>query len=92
MICIKVEIPEEICEIDDELKAIYHSRDTVCIWVFKTRTERNRFMDETIGMMKEERENHYETFFRNPSKNSIKRLKIAIWTLLRKIPYPFIES
>ena len=68
MICIKVEIPEEICEVDDELKAIYHSRDTVCIWIFKTRTERNRFMDETIGMMKEERENHYETFFRNPSK------------------------
>ena len=69
MIWIKVEIPEEICEVDDELKAIYHSRDTVCIWIFKTRTERNRFMDETIGMMKEETENHYETFFRNHSKN-----------------------
>jgi hypothetical protein len=41
----------------------------VCIWLFKTRTERNRFMDETIGMMKDERKNHYETFFRNPSKN-----------------------
>ncbi len=93
MICIKVEIPEEICEIDDELKAIYHSRDTVCIWVFKTRTERNRFMDETIGMMKEERENHYETFFRNPSKKmNPTRLKNAIWTLLGKIPYPFTES
>ncbi len=71
MICIKVEIQEEICEIDDELKAIYHSRDTVCIWIFKTRTERNRFMDETIGMMKEEGENYYETFFRNLSKNLI---------------------
>ena len=69
MICIKVEIPEEICEVDDELKAIYHSRDTGCIWIFKTRTERNRFMDETIGMMKEEREKNYETFFRNLSKN-----------------------
>ena len=33
MICIKTEIPKEICEIDDELKAIYHSHDTVrCIW------------------------------------------------------------
>ena len=93
MICIKVEIPEEICEIDDELKAIYHSRDTVRIWIFKTRTERNRFMDETIGMMKEERENHYETFFRNPSnKLNLTRLKIAIWTLLGKIHYPFTES
>ena len=29
MICIKTEIPKEICDIDDELKAIYHSRDTV---------------------------------------------------------------
>ena len=37
MICIKTDIPEEICKIDDELKAIYHSKDTVCIWVFKTR-------------------------------------------------------
>ena len=37
MICIKTEIPEEICNIDDELKAIYHSKDTICIWFFKTR-------------------------------------------------------
>ena len=35
MICIKTEIPQEICDIDDELKAIYHSKDTVCIWVSK---------------------------------------------------------
>ena len=28
MICIKTEIPQEICDIDDELKAIYHSKDT----------------------------------------------------------------
>ena len=59
MICIKTEIPAEVCEIDDELKAIYHSQDTVCIWVFKTREERNKFMDETIGMSKVDR----ETFF-----------------------------
>lgn len=37
MICIKAEIPQAICEIDDELKAIYHSSDTVCIWLFATR-------------------------------------------------------
>ena len=24
MICIKTDIPQEICDIDDELKAIYH--------------------------------------------------------------------
>ena len=31
MIWIKTEIPQEICDIDDELKAIYHSKDTDCI-------------------------------------------------------------
>ena len=59
MICIKANIPQEICDIDDELKAIYHSRDTVCIWVFKTRDERNKFMDETAGMNKYERGAHF---------------------------------
>ena len=27
-------------KIDDELKAIYHSNDSVCMWVFKTRNDR----------------------------------------------------
>ena len=61
MYCIKAEIPQEICDIDDELKAIYHSNDTVCIWVFKTREDRNRFMNETAGMLKLDREQHYES-------------------------------
>ena len=60
MICIKANIPQQICDIDDELKAIYHSKDTVCIWVFKTRAERNKFMDETVGMNKSERERYFE--------------------------------
>ena len=64
MICIKTEIPKEICDIDDELKAIYHSRDTVCIWVFKNRVDRNKFMNDTVGMMKEEREKYYENYFK----------------------------
>jgi len=59
MICINANIPSEVCEIDDELKAIYHSKDTFCIWVFKSRTERNKFMGETKGMLKKEREDHY---------------------------------
>ena len=63
MICIKTEIPQEICNIDDELKAIYHSKDTVCIWVVKTRKDRNRFMDETAGMTKKKREKHFESFY-----------------------------
>ena len=63
MICIKTTIPQEIYDIDDELKAIYHSKDAVCIWVFKTREDRNRFMDETVGMLKDEREGHFESFY-----------------------------
>ena len=63
MICIKTEIPEEICEIDDELKAIYHSNDTVCIWVFKSRKDRNKFMEDTVGMKKDDRQNYYENFY-----------------------------
>ena len=59
MICIKTKIPDEICKIDDKLKAIYHSHDSICIWVFKTRNDRNKFMDETIGMIKKDRENYY---------------------------------
>ena len=63
MYCIQADIPQSLCAIDDELKAIYHSRDTVCIWVFKTRDDRNKFMDETAGMLKAERENHYEKHY-----------------------------
>ena len=62
MYCIPVEIPAELCEIDDECKAIYHSKDTVCIWVFKSRKDRNRFLDETAGMIKGAREDHYARF------------------------------
>jgi len=60
MICIETKIPHEISNIDDELKAIYHSSDSICIWVFESREDRNRFMDETVGMMKEERETFFE--------------------------------
>ena len=35
MICIKAEIPKELNDIDDELKAIYNSKDTVCFYIFK---------------------------------------------------------
>ena len=64
MFCIQTEIPQEICEIDDELKAIYHSKDTVCIWVFKTRADRNRFMDDTTGMLTDKRAKHFDCFYR----------------------------
>ena len=57
MICIKVEIPKELSSIDDELKAIYHSEDSICIWVFKSRESRNTFMDNTINMSRAEGKN-----------------------------------
>ena len=62
MICIKAEIPEELSLIDDELKAIYHSTDTVCFFIFKTREKRNEFMEKTKGMSKAEREEVYKDY------------------------------
>ncbi len=63
MICIPTAIPQELCAIDDELKAIYHSKDSFCIWVFQTRADRNRFMDATAGMDKENRGAYYSELF-----------------------------
>ena len=54
MWCIQIDIPHDLYEIDDELKAIYHSKDTVCIWVFNSNYERNNFVEETAGMLKAE--------------------------------------
>ena len=62
MICIKADIPEELNKIDDELKAVYHSNDTVCFFILKTRELRNRFIEETKGMNKSEREKVYEVY------------------------------
>jgi len=62
MICIKVNIPQELREIDDELKAIYHSKDTICFFIFKTRDERNEFMEKTQGMEKGVREQVYKKY------------------------------
>ena len=62
MICIKTDIPAELNEIDDELKAIYHSSDTVCFYIFKTRELRNEFIEKTKGMNKEQREQIYHEY------------------------------
>ena len=62
MICIKTDIPAELNEIDDELKAIYHSSDTVCFYIFKTRDLRNEFIEKTKGMNKEQREQIYQEY------------------------------
>jgi hypothetical protein len=62
MICIKAEIPKELNDIEDELKAIYHSKDTVCFYIFKTRELRNEFIEKTKGMDKENREQIYKKY------------------------------
>ncbi len=62
MICIKTDIPKELNDIDDELKAIYHSKDTVCFFVFKIREQRNEFVERTKGMPKVERETIYQEY------------------------------
>ena len=62
MVCIKVDIPEILNEIDDECKAIYHSKESVCFFLFKTRELRNAFVEETKGMMKDERMTVYEKY------------------------------
>ena len=62
MICIKAEIPKELNNIEDELKAIYHSKDTVCFYIFKTRELRNEFIEKTKGMDKDNREQIYKEY------------------------------
>ena len=62
MICIKADIPKELNDIDDELKAIYHSKETVCFYIFKTRELRNEFIEKTKGMNKVDREKVYKQY------------------------------
>ena len=62
MICIKADIPKELNDIDDELKAIYHSKNTVCFFIFKNREQRNEFVEKTKGMLKVERETIYQEY------------------------------
>ena len=62
MICINANIPKELNEIDDELKAIYHSKNTVCFYIFKSRDQRNEFIEKTKGMNKTDRETVYQKY------------------------------
>ena len=62
MICIKADIPKELNDIDDEFKAIYHSKNTVCFFTFENREHRNEFVEKTKGMTKVERETIYQEY------------------------------
>ena len=57
-----MQIKKELNNIDDELKAIYHSKDTVCFYIFKSRNLRNEFVEKTKGMNKDEREKVYDQY------------------------------
>ena len=62
MICIKADIPKELNETDDELKAIYHSKDTICFYILKSRNLRNKFIEDTKTMNKTQREKIYKQY------------------------------
>ena len=62
MFCIKADILGELNEIDDELKAIYHSKDTVCFYIFKSRDLRNQFIEDTKTMNKTKRDEIYKQY------------------------------
>ena len=62
MICINANIPKELNDIDDELKAIYHSKNTVCFYIFKSRDQRNEFIEKTKAMNKTDREIVYQKY------------------------------
>ena len=64
MICIKTDIPDELNKIDDELKAIYHSKDSVCFYIFKSQDLRNSFVEKTKVMKKLEREEIYREYLK----------------------------
>ena len=47
MICIKTKIPIELSLIDDELEAIYHSKDTICfLYLKQEKVERSLSKDQ----------------------------------------------
>jgi len=61
MNCVKTHILKELNNIDDELKAIYHSKNTV-FFIFKDRKQQNEFIERTKGMKKVERETIYQEY------------------------------
>ena len=62
MISIKADIPKELGDIEDRLMTIYHSKNTVCFFIFKNREQHNEFVERTKGMAKVERETVYQEY------------------------------
>ena len=70
-LCIAVDMPPQLMPIDDECKAIYHSTDSVCVFVLPTSAERDAFIKATAGMDKQARSAYFdrlaETFKLSPA-------------------------
>ena len=62
MMCIKANIPKELNYIDDELKATYHSKDTICFYILINRDPRDEFIELIIGMNKADQETIYQKY------------------------------
>ena len=61
MYCIQVDIPNSLCEIDRRIEGyLSQQRLPFVFGCFNSREERNNFVEETAGMLKAERESHYE--------------------------------
>tara|TARA_B100000787_G_scaffold20564_1_gene14021 strand:- start:219 stop:401 length:183 start_codon:yes stop_codon:yes gene_type:complete len=60
MISIKADIPKELGDIEDRLMTIYHSKNTVCFFIFKNREQRNECIKKTKGTTKIKRETIYQ--------------------------------
>ena len=69
-VCIPAQIDAAIAEYDDDCKAIYVSKDSVCIWMFDTREERNAFQRETSGMTKQQRNDYFESGRRDSGRRN----------------------
>ena len=62
MIFIKADIPKELNDIDNKLKAIYYFKNTVCFFTFENREYRNEFIEKTKEITKVERETIYQEY------------------------------
>jgi hypothetical protein len=59
----KAKILQQLCAIDDELKVMCHSSESVGILVLTNYKARNRLVDLTAGMVKSQRKQHFAIFF-----------------------------
>ena len=60
MICINANIPKELNDTDDELKAIYYSKNTFSFYISKNKVQRNEFIEKTEGVNTTDREIIYQ--------------------------------